>query len=819
MIEIKNLNKTYDRRRVGENHVLHDVSFTLPDTGFVCILGPSGCGKTSLLNAIGGLDTFDNGSIATGDISVNRYGTALYEAERNRSFGYIFQNYYLLPEHSVGYNVYLGLHSLKLSHPEKLRRVKEALKAVEMDRYIRRNVGELSGGQQQRVAIARALARKPRVIFADEPTGNLDESNTLNICSLLRKISKTSLVVMVTHEERIAQFFADRIITLEAGRIHNDSDSWQREALNAGSTKAIYAGDYAETKLQADQVSLNIYQQEGVKPVQISIVVLSDRIVIKVDDDRAVSCGPTQDAPALIPGKRPVVTLREVEREEEGQQFLFQPEDNVPTAAGKGITFGDLFREARHMGGNGKLRNVGTKLFLLVLTVLLALSTADFLSILRIEPESFIMTHSEALMVSLDRGPKAGSSTVGLQSLGREYKKAMQKAEIDHYYIPNVAYDATVSGSPILQADAIGVTLRRFSYVPLEYLDEAELILGRMPQRSDEVVIDRWVLEGILAEDGVAQNGITGIEYFLNKQIEYAKLSVAPTIVGISDSAEPALYISDEMLASIGSSGTEVISLSSFKAMYPGEYDDLELESNECAVIPYNAGYYAYGDSEGSVFSTVCGSKFNIVRVIDITDCYAKIVVADSQIDDLMVNMSMTKFWVFTQDKGGMKEYLEELADKMGDRIKVTVNDSYTDSMTAYQAATAARADARTIIIMTVMLLSAVMLWLLRRADVNGRVGMLSVYRLLGIPVRKTVGIFCIESLLNSLSIALPGAIGTWAVLSLLGLMNLTELTLPWYAAVLVYLGIAAYHLLVTVLPLRRLLKLPPAVLAAKYDF
>lgn len=130
MIQIEKLNKTYDRRRVGENHVLHDISFTLPDTGFVCILGPSGCGKTSLLNAIGGLDAFDNGTITTGDVSVNRYGTALYEAERNRSFGYIFQNYYLLSEHSVAYNVYLGLHSLQLTHTEKLRRVREALKAV-----------------------------------------------------------------------------------------------------------------------------------------------------------------------------------------------------------------------------------------------------------------------------------------------------------------------------------------------------------------------------------------------------------------------------------------------------------------------------------------------------------------------------------------------------------------------------------------------------------------------------------------------------------------------------------------------------------------
>ena len=96
MIRVANLNKTYDRRRRNENHVLKDVSFDLPDTGFVCILGPSGCGKTSLLNAIGGLDRFDNGTIHVGDVAVSRYGKRTYEAERNRNFGYIFQNYYLL---------------------------------------------------------------------------------------------------------------------------------------------------------------------------------------------------------------------------------------------------------------------------------------------------------------------------------------------------------------------------------------------------------------------------------------------------------------------------------------------------------------------------------------------------------------------------------------------------------------------------------------------------------------------------------------------------------------------------------------------------
>ena len=360
-MKITNLNKTYDRRRSNANHVLKDVSFTLPDTGFVCILGPSGCGKTSLLNAIGGLARFDSGTLETEHLQVSAYGTLAYEAERNRNFGYIFQNYYLLQNHSVAYNVYLGLHSLELSHGEKLRRVREALAAVDMERYLRRRVDTLSGGQQQRVAIARALARRPRVIFADEPTGNLDEANTLSICSLLRKISKTSLVVMVTHEERIASFFADRIIKLQEGRIASDSDDFQRGSLTVEGNSTLYAGDYAESRLDDNSVTLRLLREAGAAPVNLTVVALKDRIVIKLDDSRSVSCSPAGESPLLLEGKRPVMTLTELEQDASLPDF--SREENIPAKAGRGLSLSMMWKEARKLLQGRGMRNVGSWFF------------------------------------------------------------------------------------------------------------------------------------------------------------------------------------------------------------------------------------------------------------------------------------------------------------------------------------------------------------------------------------------------------------------------------------------------------------------------
>jgi len=819
MIEIKNLNKTYDRRRAGENHVLHDISFSLPDTGFVCILGPSGCGKTSLLNAIGGLDEFDNGTITVDDVSVSRYGTALYEAERNRSFGYIFQNYYLLSEHSVGYNVYLGLHSLKLTHEEKLRRVRQALEAVEMDRYIRRNVAELSGGQQQRVAIARALARKPRVIFADEPTGNLDEANTLNICSLLRKISRTSLVIMVTHEERIARFFADRIITLDSGRLSGDSTDWERSSLSVGSVKSLYTGDYARSDMDLDKVSISVYQEEGIEPVKISVVALRDRIVIKLDDHRAISCGSSMDSPELVEGPWPMLTLEEVDRQTDAHSVLTDAGENIPAKPGSGITFGDMVREAGHMTHGKKLRGFGTRVFLVLLAVLMALSVADIVTLFSIDPEDFITAHSNALEVVIIRGPMAGSSTDTVQTNSRRFKQYIEEADIDFISVPDISYSVSVHGSLISQAGKLPVYIDDCSFAPMAYFDESTIIMGRLPENPSEAVVDRWVLDAILDEDGVVQNSIEDIDYFLEKQMEFGTLRAAPTIVGICDGGQPAVYLSNEMLASVGTSGTEVMALSTFRELYP-QYAEMTLGEDECIVLPFNAGEI-FEDSLGGQFNTVCGSTFTIVEVSDIQDCYAKVIVDDSQIPGLMLNMALKKFWIYcdSEDKDSMTEYMLRTSKRLGDQIDVTVIDHYEEKMAEYEEASRLRADARSIVTVTVMVLSAVMLYLLRRADVQGRIGMLSVYRLLGIPSGKAIGIFAIESLLNTLTTVLPSVAAVWAVIGLLGSGDVVNLVFPWYWAALVVVCILGFQLLVTVLPLRSLLRLPPAQLAAKYDF
>ena len=814
MIRVEHLSKIYDPRRRGASPALNDVSLTLPDTGFVCIVGPSGCGKTSLLNAIGGLDTFDKGTVSTDNLPALRCGSRLTEAERNRSFGYVFQNYYLLSEYSAAYNVYLGLHSLALTHEEKLERVMESLRAVDMERFARRAVGQLSGGQQQRVAIARALARRPRVIFADEPTGNLDEANTMNICALLRTISKTSLVVMVTHEERIARFFADRIITLKEGRVADDLESWQRSGLAEGGN-TLYAGEFLQSQLTADGISLRLLREEEAAPVSLTLVVQKDRVVIKVDDPRTVMCGGTDEPPLLTEGNRPVLRLEDVEQESAALNWAGAD----PTCrAGGGMKLPMLFREARRLFAGKGGRAAGSRFFLAVLTLLTLLAVGDWLKVASIQPEDFITTHSHVLEFELDRG-KAGDTTLLFQDIAKQYPGYLDASGLEYDIIPLVSVSAEYGLNSFPQLGSESEILSGYSYVLLDRLEEDRLMLGRMPERPDEIVVDRWVLEELMGRDGIVQNGITDLSHFLGKTLTYAKKNYAPTIVGISDSGEPAIYLSKSALVSIGNAGNQVITLSELQRQFPGVYDEVILAGDECMMVYNNAGK-GYAEQVGGIIVTNSREAFSIADAIE-ADTYAYMVVTDEAAERMLRAMAAAHFYIYCEDKSAMVDYLNAgMPEELGNAIQVERTDSWSDAWDAYNSATRMRLDGRRIVTLSILLLSMVMLYLLQRSGVQERVGMAAVYRLLGIPGYKLGVIFALESLLASLTVVLPCTAVTWAAVQAAERFPSVELNilLPWYGALAVFGGILCYHLLTSLLPLRRLMRLPPARLAAQYD-
>ena len=224
MIIVKNLTKKYGTKDKTEEVIaLNNVNLVLPDTGFIAVYGASGCGKSTLLNVLGGLDQADTGEMIVNGRSTSGFNAHEWNSYRNQEVGFVFQNYFLLPHLNVFDNIAVTLQmSKQTDHLEE--KIHNALNQVDLAKYGKRYPRQLSGGQQQRVAIARALIANPSIILTDEPTGALDEKSSKMVMKTLKDISKDHLVVMVTHNERMAKEYADRLIEISYGSIISDTN-------------------------------------------------------------------------------------------------------------------------------------------------------------------------------------------------------------------------------------------------------------------------------------------------------------------------------------------------------------------------------------------------------------------------------------------------------------------------------------------------------------------------------------------------------------------------------------------------------------------
>jgi len=228
MLSLKNIIKDYP---VGDGvvHALKGVDVEFRKNEFVAILGQSGCGKTTLLNIIGGLDRYTSGDLIINGRSTKEFKDRDWDAYRNHSIGFVFQNYNLIPHQTVLSNVELALTLSGVPKSERRKRAVEALEKVGLGDQLKKKPNQMSGGQMQRVAIARAIVNDPDILLADEPTGALDSSTSVQIMEILKEISKDKLIIMVTHNPELAEQYATRTIKLLDGKIISDSDPYTNE--------------------------------------------------------------------------------------------------------------------------------------------------------------------------------------------------------------------------------------------------------------------------------------------------------------------------------------------------------------------------------------------------------------------------------------------------------------------------------------------------------------------------------------------------------------------------------------------------------------
>lgn len=242
MIELINITKTYkDKKNTVE--ALKGISTVFPDIGMVFIVGKSGGGKSTLLNILGGLDTCDGGDFLIDGVSTKNFTNSNWDSYRNHFVGFVFQDHHLMHDYTVRENIGFAL-ALQNKNKDESKdenktesQIEQALKTVDLEGYGGRNIKKLSGGQRQRVAIARALVKECQMLLADEPTGNLDRGNAKEIFNLLKEISKTKLVVVVTHDVNAANAYADMAFRINDGKITDTAalpeanDQMQKEAI------------------------------------------------------------------------------------------------------------------------------------------------------------------------------------------------------------------------------------------------------------------------------------------------------------------------------------------------------------------------------------------------------------------------------------------------------------------------------------------------------------------------------------------------------------------------------------------------------------
>lgn len=280
MIKVSNINKYFNKNKNNVIHVLNNIDLELPDVGLITILGQSGSGKTTLLNVLGGLDKF-TGQIVYDNKVINNYKMHEIDALRKEQIGYVFQNYNLLTDISVYDNLRVALEVIDITDQAEVdKRIEHALKAVGLYKFRKKLASALSGGQMQRVSIARALVKHSKIIIADEPTGNLDSDNSIEVMNILKKISKYSLVLLVTHDQQLAEFYSDRIIEIKDGQIINNREANQ-ESLLAQTRNTIYLKDLQKVNGASGKLKYTLYLEDNIDNLEFTIVQHNNQFYLK----------------------------------------------------------------------------------------------------------------------------------------------------------------------------------------------------------------------------------------------------------------------------------------------------------------------------------------------------------------------------------------------------------------------------------------------------------------------------------------------------------------------------------------------------------
>lgn len=828
MIKLVHLNKFFNKNKANQIHVINDTTLEFPEKGLVALTGPSGCGKTTLLNVIGGLDKFDSGEIHFDEQVLSRYRPMEWDIIRNQNVGYIFQNYNLVVDKTVYENVELALNMAGLYNKEDIeKRINYVLESVGMYNYRRRNVQALSGGQQQRVAIARAIAKNPKVVLADEPTGNLDANNTFEVMSIIKKISQERLVILVSHERSLVDFYADRVIELSDGKVTNDYENVGNRSFEHVDERIIYLKDLNKDEELSHKGIERYYDHNKDETLNFQIVEVKDSIYIKANSLKKVK---------YLTDETEIRLLDEHYKAKQSEDVLEYSFDLDQFGTIKHTGQKKSFVKMKNTILNGFSKAFGPrrfvgKLFLLayfVISALIAYQIASFGNLIKVD-ESQYMTIAKDLV----RVDKDGAFT----SADIDYITS----QVDHITWSPYYLDVGVNFlmNDLYQGD---ITAGTNAYpVTTEMVDAADLIAGDMPTSNTEVVVDKQILEVLLAAKNFTDLNITDMSRFIGEKMfssdnSYYMLNGSSTlyagnsyvgfdIVGIIDTGSPTIVVTENALYSFLPD-----------AVY--QYMPYGTAENRVTITE---GRGVQADNEimiGDLFDTnydvgdtytVRQETYTIVGRYTIDDEYLSRVYRTLYVVSNHTAESWQKLMIEMNVREWSEGKLYYYSDNINKAIEdISALDGYT-AQNAYQAQYQQYQDAQIsnnlskIRSIAIILIGIVIyIFFMMRSSMLNRIREIGIYRSIGATKRDIYKIFFGEILAMTTLGSLTGYLVMSALIS--RVQNMVQGTFfslfyfPWYYFLGGILFIYLINILFGMIPILTLLRKTPSEINAKYD-
>ncbi len=806
MISLKNVDKYFNRHKKNEIHVINNTSLEFGDTGLVALLGPSGCGKTTLLNAIGGLDKINGGTIYIDGKKMPKRSNLKKDKMRVLNIGYIFQDYNLLDHLSVYENVAMTLRMKGIKNREDIKkRTDYALEIVGMFRFRNKLAGNLSGGQRQRVGIARALAGNPEVIIADEPTGNLDSKNTIEVMNIIKTISKNKLVILVTHEKELAHFYASRIVSLEDGKIIEDKDNVHENELDYRIDNKIYLKELPVDHLKNTKHKIDIYSQEN-ETVNLQIVVKNGNIYIKNLNDTKIEVVDDESGIEFVDD-----VYKKISKEDyENSKFDLKVLDN----SDKRLHYSSIYNAITMIKtGLDKVFNYTTmkKVLLIgffVSAMFIVYSMASIFGITRIEDEKFMSFYRDYLMI---------------ENNGNDLKEylAIESDEDIEYVVPGNSITAfSPISDKLFQLTDFNGKLEG-SLADKMSLNEKDILYGTMPNSPSQIVIDKAVIDNALKESTAIK--LIGLkEYSDYVGLEVTNKEEVYTVSGIADSGSPSIYVDRsklvELVANYGAidtsmevdveSGKRVVNYANFK-------DDIKIVKGRAPLNDYevivNADREYSLPMDKTIDVKVASSKLKVVGYYT----------SKRDIDEYIVGENTYKYDIITKNKGVMVCAKDK--DKVLNKYKekgYNIRDTYEYQKEEYIASVKDNIKQSIVLASILLAISFVEIYLMIRASFLSRIKEVGIYRAIGVKKTDIYKMFLGEILVITTLAGLPGALFMSAIMneitkvSFFSGMYLVDVRVVGLSIFLVYL----LNIAIGLLPIYRTIRKTPHEILSRND-